>query len=91
MSSRAIFSSPSLSLPLPAGGRSIASRGRSSLGPADGVEHQRRVVRDQRRQAFLGVHHDAGDADDAGLAHRLAQQRVDLLALADRRGEVGRS
>ena len=78
-----------LQLALAGGGQAEAVARPQLVRPADGVEHQRLAVRNQGRQPLLGVHHHPGDADDAGLAHRLAQQGVDLLALADRGGEVG--
>jgi hypothetical protein len=34
------------------------------------------------------VHHDARDAHDAGLGHRFAQQRIDLLRAGDGLEEV---
>ena len=69
-----------------AGGRKVECVARPQLvRPADGVEHEGLAVRDQRRQPLLGVHHHPGDADDAGFEHRLAQQRVDPVALADGR------
>ncbi len=73
-----------------AGGWQLQLVGRAHLaGPADRVQHQRRARRDQRGQVFLGVHHDPRDADHAGIEHRFAQQRIDLLALAGRLQEVG--
>lgn len=57
--------------------------------PAQRVEREQRPDRNQRAEMLAVAHHDERDADLAAVLQRVAQQRVDLLALAVRH-EVAR-
>ena len=59
------------------------------VGPAEGVEHQRIAVGNERSEMFPGMHHHPRDADHSRRQHGLAQQRIDLLSLGQRPEVVG--